>query len=189
MVAVTNLLDAALSGVLMAVWAEHRGGGAALMGAAAAAMSSGALIGALTAAVIGHRLPRRAAFALGFFVIGAPRFAVLGFDAPLAVVFVVLFVGGLGCGVINPILGAVEMERIPEHMRARVMSLMTSMAWSLIPFGGLVGGLLATRLGIGPALLVCGACYLVATTMPVLRPEWAQMNRAEPVQVSGSAER
>jgi MFS family permease len=93
-------------------------------------------------------------------------------------VFVVLFVGGLGCGLINPILGAVEMERVPEHMRARVMSLMTSMCWALIPFGGLVGGLLATHLGIGPALLVCGGVYFVATTLPALRPEWAQMNRA-----------
>ncbi|WP_426565675.1 MFS transporter [Angustibacter sp. McL0619] len=181
MVAVTNLLDAALSGVLIAVWAQHRGGGAGLMGAAAAALSTGAVIGAFTAAVIGHRMPRRVAFAVGFFVIGAPRFAVLGFDVPLVVVFVVLFVGGLGCGVINPILGAVEMERIPEHMRARVMSLMTSLAWSLIPFGGLVGGLLATRLGIGPALLVCGVVYFVATTLPALRPEWARMNRSAPV--------
>jgi MFS family permease len=147
------------------------------MGAAAAAMSTGAVIGALTAAWIGHRLPRRLAFTLGFFGIGLPRFAVLALDVPLWVVLTVLFVGGTGAGVINPILGAVELERIPEHLRARVMSLITSMAWSLIPFGGLVGGVLAEQLGISHALLVCGVAYFVATTLPALRPEWKQMNR------------
>lgn len=177
MIGVTNLLDAAYSGVLIAVWAQHRGGGAGLMGVAAAASSAGAVLGALTAATAGHRLPRRAAFTLGFFGIGLPRFAVLAFDTPLWLVVTVLFVGGIGGGVINPILGAVELERIPEHLRARVMSLVTSLAWALIPFGGLVGGVLSEQLGISTALLVCGGVYFVATTLPALRPEWKQMNR------------
>ena len=106
MVAVTNLLDAALSGVLLAVWARQEGGGAGLMGVVAAAMSAGAVIGALTAASFGHRLPRRLTFAVAFFLIGGPRFAVLGLGAPLWVVLTVVFVGGLGGGTINPILGA-----------------------------------------------------------------------------------
>lgn len=196
MVGVTNLLDAAYGAVLVAVWAQHRGGGAALMGSAAAFMSAGAVIGSLTAATIGHRLPRRAAFFVGFFGIGAPRFAVLGLDAPLWSVFTVLFVGGIGAGLINPILGAVEMERIPEHLRGRVLSLMNSAAWALIPFGGLVGGLLAEGLGISLALLVCGGAYLVATTLPALRPEWREMDRrrtgtagaptSDPVSVAAS---
>ncbi|GAB3591469.1 MFS transporter [Angustibacter peucedani] len=179
MVGVTNLLDAAYGTVLVAVWAQHRGGGAGLMGSAAAFMSAGAVIGSLTAATIGHKLPRRAAFFVGFFGIGAPRFAVLGLDAPLPLIFTVLFLGGIGAGLINPILGAVEMERIPEHLRGRVMSLIGSAAWSLIPFGGLVGGLLAEHLGISSALLICGAAYLVATTVPALRPEWREMDRAK----------
>ena len=188
MIGVTNLLDAAYSGVLIAVWAQHRGGGAGLMGVAAAATSAGAVIGALTAASVGHRLPRRAAFTLGFFGIGLPRFAVLGLDAPLWAVIAVLFVGGIGAGVINPILGAVELERIPEHLRARVMSLITSMAWALIPFGGLVGGLLSEQLGISTALLVCGGVYFVATTLPALRPEWRQMNRTSAAAPSTEAD-
>jgi MFS family permease len=189
MIGVTNLLDAAYSGVLIAVWAQHRGGGAGLMGVAAAATSSGAVIGALTAAWVGHRLPRRAAFTLGVFGIGLPRFAVLGLDAPLWLVVVVLFVGGIGAGLINPILGAVELERIPEHLRARVMSLITSMAWALIPFGGVVGGVLSEQLGISTALLVCGAAYFVATTLPALRPEWKQMNRAASPQAAAAPSR
>ena len=88
-----------------------------------------------------------------------------------------IFVGGIGAGTINPILATVELERIPEHLRGRVMSLMNSVCWVLIPFGGLVGGLLSDRLGISAALLICGAVYFVATTLPALRPEWRTMNR------------
>jgi MFS family permease len=177
MVAVTNLLDAALGGVLLAVWARQQGGGAGLMGVVAAAMSAGAVLGALAAAVVGHRLPRRLTFAVSFFLIGAPRFAVLGLGAPLWLVLVVVFVGGVGAGTINPILGAVEIERVPERARARVLSLITSLAFALIPFGGLIGGLLSDAAGVSTALLACGAVYLVATTLPVLRPEWRDMDR------------
>jgi MFS family permease len=177
MVATTNLLDAALSTVLIVVWARSRGGGAGLMGAVSAALGAGAVIGAVTAATAGHRLPRRATFGWGFFLIGGPRFLVLALGAPLWVVLLVIFVGGIGAGTINPILATVELERIPEHLRGRVMSVMNSVCWVLIPFGGLVGGLLSDRLGISRALLICGAVYLVATTLPALRPEWRTMNR------------
>jgi MFS family permease len=177
MVAVTNLLDAALSGVLLAVWARGQHGGGGLMGVVVAVMSAGAVIGTVVATTAGHRLPRRATFTVSFFLIGGPRFAVLGLGAPLWVVLAVVFVGGIGTGTINPILGAVELERIPEHLRARVLSLINSCAWTLIPFGGLLGGLLSDRLGISAALLICGGVYTVATTMPALRPEWREMNR------------
>jgi MFS family permease len=177
MVAVTNLLDAALSGVLLAVWARQQGGGAGLMGVVAAVLGCGAVVGALAAAAIGHRLPRRLTFTVGFFLIGGPRFAVLGLGAPLWLVLAVMFVGGIGAGTLNPILGAVEFERIPEHARARVMSLISSLAFALIPFGALLGGLLTEQIGVSATLLVCGAVYLVATTLPALRPEWRDMDR------------
>jgi MFS family permease len=74
----------------------------------------------------------------------------------------------------------VELERIPEHLRARVLSLMGSCSWALIPFGGLVGGLLSDHLGVSAALLICGAVYTAATTVPALRPEWREMNRHAP---------
>jgi hypothetical protein len=54
---------------------------------------------------------------------------------------------------------------------------MGSCSWALIPFGGLVGGLLSDHLGVSAALLICGAVYTAATTLPALRPEWREMNR------------
>jgi MFS family permease len=182
MVGTTNLLDQALSAVLVVVWARWQGGGAGLMGLVAASMGLGAVIGALTAASVGHRLPRRTTYTWCFFVVGGPRFLVLALGAPLWVVLPVLFVGGLGAGTLNPILGAVELERIPTHLRARVLSVLTSGSQVLVPFGGVVGGVLAEQFGIQAALLACGAVYTAATLMPLFGRHWREMDRrSEPV--------
>jgi MFS family permease len=188
MVGTTNLLDQALSTVLIVVWARSQGGGAGLMGLVAAALGLGSLIGALTAASIGHRLPRRATFGWSFFFIGGPRFLVFALGAPLWVVLPVLFLGGLGVGTINPILGAVQLERIPEHLRARVLSVMVSGTAVLVPFGGLVGGLLTERFGLRSALLTCGAVYTLATLLPLFRPEWREMDRRPVEEPDGANE-
>jgi MFS family permease len=177
MVGTTNLLDQALSTVLVVVWARWQGGGAGLMGLVAAAMGLGSVIGALTAASVGHRLPRRTTYTWSFFVVGGPRFLVLALGAPLWVVLPVLFVGGLGAGTLNPILGAVELERIPEHLRARVVSVLTSGSQVLVPFGGVVGGVLTEQFGIRAALLTCGAVYTAATLRPLVGRHWREMDR------------
>lgn len=86
-------------------------------------------------------------------------------------------VGGLGSGFINPIIGAVIYERIPAALLGRVTTLTTAVAWSGIPFGGLVGAGLVAVGGVTGALWVVGGCYLVAIVLPGMRPEWALMRR------------
>jgi MFS family permease len=176
MVAITNLLDQAAGVVLIPVWARQTGGGVGAIGIVGAALAFAAVIGSLGAAGYGHRLPRRLAFTLAFMLGGAPRFLVLAFHAPLLVVVAVFFVAGLGIGLINPILGAVEVERIPRAMRGRVLALIGSCAWALIPFGGIVGGLLVESTNLEFALVAVGIAYFLATTLPALRPEWAAMD-------------
>ena len=179
MVAVTNLLDAAGAAVLMPVWAKESGGGVGALGLLASTLAAAAVIGAIVAAVYGHRLPRRAAFLVAFLLGGAPRFWLLALPLPLWAIAIGYFIAGLGIGLINPIIGSVEVERIPRAMRGRVLSLLNSVAWCLIPFGGLLGGLLVETVGLQAALVVIGTTYLVATTVPALRPEWHDMDRVE----------
>lgn len=177
MIAATNLLDAAMFAVLLPVWARSSGYGAAEIGAIGSAFGALAVGGSLVAAGIAHRLPRRRTYLIGFLLAGAPRFVVLALDAPFAVVLAVMALSGFGAGFINPILGAVFFERIPRHLLGRVNALGDSLAWAGIPFGGLAGAAMIGLLGLAPALLVAGAAYLVATTLPALQPAWAQMDR------------
>jgi MFS family permease len=180
MVSVTNLLDAALIGVLVPVWARETGAGPAAIGLLATALSAPAILGSTVATVIAHRLPRRLAYLVSFLVAGAPRFVVLALAVPLWAAIAVWAVAGLGAGFINPILGAVIIERIPRPLLGRVSALAGSLAWAGIPLGGLVGGGLVVGVGLAPALLLCGAAYLAVTLLPAVRPAFREMDNRRP---------
>ncbi|MEV8004847.1 MFS transporter [Streptomyces parvus] len=176
-VGITNLLDAALTTLMVPVWAEESGNGPAAIGLTSTAMGAAAVGGSLIAAMAAHRLPRRAVFLIGFVLAGAPRFLVLALDAPLGVVLAVFAVSGFGAGFINPVLGAVLVERVPRRMLGRVNALGDSLSWSGIPLGGLLAGAAVTAVGLTPVLLVCGAAYFLTTTLAGLRPQWRAMDR------------
>ncbi|MFE2978269.1 MFS transporter [Streptomyces sp. NPDC059258] len=188
MVGITNLLDAALTSLMVPVWAEESGNGPAAIGLVSTALGAAAVGGSLIAAMAAHRLPRRAVFLVGFLLAGAPRFLVLALDAPLAVVLAVFAVSGFGAGFINPVLGAVLVERVPRRMLGRVNALGDSLAWSGIPLGGLLAGAAVTAAGLTPVLLVCGAAYFLTTTLAGLRPEWRAMDRPREDGVQEEAE-
>ncbi len=180
MVALTNLLDQAWVTVLMPVWAIDSGRGAAVLGLLFALFSGASALGALCAAIWGPRLPRYAIYLGAFLLTGLPRFLILAFDSPFWAVLSLFAVGGFAAGFINPILSAIQFERIPPHLVGRVSSLVTSMAWGLMPLGSLLGGLLVDGWGLTTALVVCGVGYFVVTMTPALNRSWREMDRRPP---------
>ncbi len=185
MVSLTNLLDAAMSGVLLPVWARDSGNGPAMIGILGSSFSALAVAGSLTATAYSHRLPRRLVFLVGFLLGGAPRFVVLALDAPVWAIVTVYVVGGFGCGFLNPIIGAIFYERTPRELLGRANALGDAVAWAGIPFGGLVAGGLIAFVGLAPALMACGAVYFLATTLPGLQREWRDMDqRRVPAEVA-----
>ncbi|SDS00983.1 MFS transporter [Microlunatus soli] len=87
----------------------------------------------------------------------------------LPAVLTVCTIAGLASGFINPIIGAVVFERIPQSLTGRVTALNGSLTWSPMPFGGLLGGLLVTGVGLPIASLMAGAGYFLVTLMPVAK--------------------
>ncbi|MDT0419921.1 MFS transporter [Streptomyces evansiae] len=188
-VGVTNLLDAATSSVLIPVWARDSGGGVGSIGLVGAAMGIGGVAGSVVAAMYAHRLRRRPVFFFGYLMAGAPRYAVLALDVPLWLVLTVFVASGLGAGFLNPILGAVQIERVPRPLLGRVSGLVTAFAWAGIPFGGLVAGSLLGATALVPALLVFGALYFLTTSLAGLLPEWREMDRRRGAAVTGAVPR
>jgi MFS family permease len=122
-------------------------------------------------------------------ITGIPRFLLLALGVPWWLVIASCLVGGFASGFLNPILGAVMFERIPEAFVGRVTTISGAMCWSLMPFGGLLGGLLAEGFGITTALLVTGAAYLVATMAPLAIPSFRQFDKPKaPAELSCVAE-
>ncbi|MER6555913.1 MFS transporter [Streptomyces sp. NPDC001725] len=177
MVGITNLLDAAISSVLVPVWVKESGNGPAAIGLMGSVMGAAGVGGSLIAATVAHRLRRRTVVLTGFLLAGAPRFLILALDAPLGVVLAVFAVSGFGAGFVNPVLGAVLVERVPRRMLGRVNALGDSLAWAGIPLGGLLAGAAVTAVGLVPVLLACGAAYVLTTNLAGLRPEWRQIDR------------
>lgn len=189
MVLVTNLADAALSGLLLLLWAEQHYGGAERVGVTSAVFGAGAVAGTAAMVAIGGRLPRRWTYAVAFLIGGAPRFAVLALPVSFPVVLAVWGVSGVACGAINPVLAAAQFEVIPRALQARVFSTVNALAWAGIPFGALLAGALVDAAGLGAALVAGAVLYLAVTLDPFLRRSWDLMNRSEPQgEVAAGAE-
>jgi MFS family permease len=177
MVAVTNLLDLAWSAVLLPVWARDSGAGVGAVGLVFSVWGGASMLGALVAAAYGTRLPRFATYLVAFLITGIPRFVLFAIGVPLWVILAMCVIGGASSGFLNPVLGAVQFERIPREMVGRVTALSSALCWSLMPLGGVLGGLLISGIGLSPALLLVGFAYFAATMSPALIPSFRGMNR------------
>ena len=186
MVASTNLLDLAWSAVLLPVWARESGAGVGALGLVFAVWGGASMVGSFVAAAYGTRLPRFWTYVVAYLVTGLPRFVLFAIGVPLWAILAMCVVGGCASGFLNPVLGAVEFERIPPALVGRVTALSSALCWSLMPLGGVLGGVLVSGVGLDPALLVVGVCYLAATMAPTLMPHFREMDRAvqpDPVSV------
>lgn len=176
MVLITNFLDAANGSVFLPVWGEQVLGSPVGVGIVGGVFGIGAVSGNLLLTWLAPRLPRRLVYGVGFFVAGGPRYAVLALATSVPPVALIAFVAGFGAGAINPVLGAVEYERVPRHLQARVLGAVGALAWAGIPFGGLLGGVAVELVGFTPAVLAAGAVYLLATLAPFVFPAWREMD-------------
>ncbi|WP_151084025.1 MFS transporter [Nocardioides cynanchi] len=185
MIAVTNLLDLAWSAVLLPVWARESGAGVGVLGLIFSVWGGASMLGSFVAAAYGTRLPRFTTYVVAFLVTGLPRFVLFAIGVPLWAILAMCVVGGCASGFLNPVLGAVEFERIPPALVGRVTALNSAVCWSLMPLGGVLGGVLVSGIGLDPALLMVGLCYFAATMAPTLLPRFREMDRAvEPAPVA-----
>ncbi len=173
---ITNLLDAAFSGVVQPVYVKQVFGSAINLGFIIAANGGGAVVGGLLFAWVGKRFSRYYVFIFAF-ILTSVRFLVYYFQPSIEVLILGVFLCSLGAGPLNPILGAVEFERIPPNMRGRVFGAITAGAWIAMPFGMLVGGYLTELWGVFPMLLGLGALYFATTTAMFLVPAMKSLER------------
>jgi MFS family permease len=172
--------------VLMPVFADRiLHGGARGLGILMGATGVGALLGALTlAARTGVRGLGRwvalscAGFGLSLFLFALSRFFWLAAVLLLPVGFCMM----LQMSSSNTLIQAM----VPDHLRGRVMALYSMMFMGMAPFGALLGGALADRLGASfTVALGAVACIAGAITfglhLPKVRPEARRLIIAQAV--------
>jgi MFS family permease len=136
----------------------------------------GALVGTFVYAAVGPRLPRWPVYTVAFLVVGGPRFFLLGAEPPMGVILAGCLITGLLCGAINPVLSAVEFQRIPEAMQSRVFGATSAGCLIGMPVGAVVGGLAIDAFGIRATMIGTGVVYLVTTLAPLVFPVWREMD-------------
>lgn len=176
MIMLTNFLDSVFSGVVRPVYVNEVFGSALNLGLLIAANGGGAVIGGLIFAAVGHRLPRHATFVTAFVLTGL-QFWVYLLEPLISILVASVLIASIGAGPLNPILGAVEFERIPADMRGRVFGAIRAGAWIAMPLGMLLGGVLTESLGTTVMLIALGITYFFTTLSMAFIPAMKEMNR------------
>jgi MFS family permease len=144
----------------------------AQLGWALAALGVGGVVGALGYAVLSKYMSRRAALLTATLTFGAAAVGI-AFLPPLPVILVLCGVTGLVYGPIQPIYNYMMQTRAPQHLRGRVVGVMTGLMYAAGPLGLLVAGPLADNAGLRVTFLALAvpivAVGLVACGLPSLR--------------------
>ncbi|QIN82641.1 MFS transporter [Rubrobacter tropicus] len=106
-----NTIDDPFVSVVLPVYAKTQWGSAVGLGLLFGAGGAGALAGTAVFGAVGHRLPRRSAFAIGILAGAGIEYAVLLVSPSLAVAFAAFVLGGFLFGPIDPIFSTVLQER------------------------------------------------------------------------------
>lgn len=176
LVMVTNMFDSAKSTVLLPVYAARELGGGLALGLLFGASGFGALTGSLLFGSVGHRLPRRATFVIGFCVAGGVPALTMAAGLPLPVLIVTAALAGVGAGAINPTISLIKLQRVPAGVRASVYGIIGAGAWAAMPLGALLGGVAVDTGGLTTTLAIVGVLYILTTLTPALGGPWRTMD-------------
>lgn len=156
-----------------------------LLGFILSALAFGSLVGGIAYAVAGARASRRASLVLTLAatIVG---FVTIGLLPATWLIFVGAGIVGVATGWAGSLLGVIMLERIPEHMRGRIMGTQNAIM-TAAPALGIVAASLVTHYAdvtaAGVGLAVCWSIMaVVAMLAPALR-DLAPPPEAEPAGV------
>lgn len=182
-----HFLDTIFWGIVRPVYVKEVFEDALNLGLLIAVNGGGAVIGGLLFAAIGHRLSRHATFVVAFMLAGM-QFWVYVLQPPFVVLLAPILITSIGAGPLNPIIGAVQFERIPADMRGRVIGAITAGAWLAMPLGMLFGGIWTDSYGTSPLLIGLGVTYFLTTLSMAFVPAMKEMNRKAIMPASETAQ-
>jgi MFS family permease len=150
-------------------------------------------VGPLLAAFNANRISSRFGVGrtiIGASIIGAPTFLVVPFapegSAALAVLIPAFIVGGLSNVIYNVTQVSLRQAITPARLQGRMNSVMRFIVWGTIPLGSIIGGVLASTIGVKETLIVSGiGCFM--PFLPVLfSPVRRIESMPEPVDEAGA---
>ncbi|MEU4570271.1 MFS transporter [Micromonospora sp. NPDC023956] len=169
----------AMQGLVLPVYLIHVGR-PELLGFVITALALGMLLGAGGYAAVGPRGSRRAWFLVGLAGTTVGFALVAGLHSPRVVLFGAFLIGAFS-GLANSLLGVLMIERIPDHLRGRILATQNAAMTAAPPAGILLTALLAEHAGVGVAAFAVTAVWTVAA---VLTLRARSLHNLEPADTS-----
>jgi MFS family permease len=157
---ITSLFGMAYSFLLPAFAESVLAVGPAGLGVLQSAVGLGALAGALSIASAPGRMRSGRTMVVSLFVLGV-ALALFGISRLFVISVAVLFLVGFGQMVFNNLKMTFVQGLVDDHMRGRVLSLLTLATFGLQPLGAVQAGLLADWFDPGLAMIANGAVCVV----------------------------
>ncbi|HZR53979.1 MAG TPA: MFS transporter [Streptosporangiaceae bacterium] len=146
-----------------------------LLGIAAAS----GILGAAVTKPIAARIGIGWTFTIGCLLFSAPLIGWPLAGGPRVLVLATLFLAELGCGfgvmMLDISIGAIFAAAIPDHLRSRVIGAFSAVNYGTRPLGAVLGGVVASQIGLRPALWIAtvgglaGFFLLLPTPIPRYR--------------------
>lgn len=171
LVAGSNFLFQALVLILIVI-AQQSGATPAQIGLMLAGAGVGGLLGSLSAPWLERRLPT-GAVVIGANWIWAVLMVPLAFTTNIVALGVLFGLMAFVGPVWNVLVGSYQLANTPEHLRGRVASVETLVAYGAIPVGSLVAGVMLEAVGSSACVLALAAWMILlaaaATASPAVR--------------------
>ena len=163
---VSVIVLASLQGLILPVYftlVEQPG----LLGFVLTALAAGMLVGSAIYAIAGTRGRRRGWFLAG--LLGSTAgFGILGSLPSVAGVFAGAFVVGLSSGLFGSLMGVLMIERIPDHLRGRIMGTQNSIMTAAPALGIIAAALITEYAGVRWAAAALASVWVVALVLGLL---------------------
>lgn len=130
-------------------------------------LAAGGLLGTLIAGPLAHRFGRRPVIMSDVFTM-IIMLAVPALTANPYAIGAAMMIGGAGSGMWNVVSATLRQAVTPDQLRGRVGAAGLLVGWGPIPFGALLGGILAELAGVRVVFAV-GACLVALLIVPALR--------------------
>lgn len=142
-------------GIILPVVFEQQGAPERL-GVLLMSFSVGGIVGALGYSALGHRVHQRASLLVGM-AGGVVSLAWFALEPAYGWLVAGAVLGGVLTGPINPVVNFVLQQRTPELMRGRVMGVIVSVAYGVVPLGYLAAGVVVAAIGTQATVAICAA--------------------------------
>ena len=163
-VALSNLADAAVKGLLVLLVVDRLGAADAVFGLVLAAGAVGGFVGAANAGRLTGAAGRRPVLVGSFLALGAGNAVIASAPRP-ELVAAGSFVAMFAVGSFNVTNSSIRQRVTPDRLLGRVVASSRLPAFGAVPIGGLGGGALARVIGLRPTLGVAAAVSLAIAAL------------------------